>query len=131
MQEAGTRAIEADEQQRHADAVKLYKKALEIVSEGLALNVPSSGLSAKADNVASWKQQLSSWQTSIQERWGRHAELVVGSFSLLWSCPTGWLDSCCIQSIAGVTAASPQLCICLGSFHPTSFTCTRKHYCKH
>lgn len=67
-QEAGTRAIEADEQQRQADAVKLYKKALEIISEGLALNVPSSGLSAKVDNVANWKQQLGSWQSGIQER---------------------------------------------------------------
>lgn len=68
FQEAGTRAIEADEQQRHADAVKLYQKALEIISEGLSLQVPTSGLSAKIDNVANWKEQLDSWQSSIQER---------------------------------------------------------------
>ncbi|KAF6259907.1 hypothetical protein COO60DRAFT_945376 [Scenedesmus sp. NREL 46B-D3] len=32
------------------------------------LQVHSSGLSAKADNVASWKQQLSTWQGSITDR---------------------------------------------------------------
>lgn len=32
------------------------------------LQVPSSGLSARADNVANWKQQLRSWQEGIQER---------------------------------------------------------------
>jgi hypothetical protein len=34
----------------------------------LVLQVQSSGLSAKADNVASWKQQLRTWQGSIQDR---------------------------------------------------------------
>ncbi|WIA41878.1 hypothetical protein OEZ86_009202 [Tetradesmus obliquus] len=66
--EAGTRAIEADEQQRPADALRLYQTALQVIAEGLALQVQSSGLSAKVDNVASWKQQLSTWQGSIQDR---------------------------------------------------------------
>jgi hypothetical protein len=39
LQEAGTRAIEADEQQRHADAVKLYGTALEVIAEALSLQV--------------------------------------------------------------------------------------------
>jgi hypothetical protein len=68
MQEAGGRAIEADEQQRVPDALKLYHTALEIIQEGLVLQVPGSGLSAKADNVANWKQQLRSWQEGIQDR---------------------------------------------------------------
>lgn len=68
LQEAGSRAIEADEQQRVPDALRLYGTALEVIQEGLALQVPSSGLSAKADNVANWKQQLRSWQEGIQER---------------------------------------------------------------
>jgi hypothetical protein len=39
LQEAGTRAIEADEQQRSADALKLYRTALEVIAEALALQV--------------------------------------------------------------------------------------------
>lgn len=66
--EAGSRAIEADEQQQVPAALKLYGTALEIIREGLTLQVPSSGLSARADNVANWKQQLRSWQQGIQER---------------------------------------------------------------
>jgi hypothetical protein len=102
LQEAGTRAIHADEQQQHADAVRLYTTALEVIAEGLSLQVrtggmrgwgvaaaeaavcggptpercarrlsaqvPTSGLSAKADNVANWRQQLGSWQRSMQDR---------------------------------------------------------------
>jgi len=61
-------AIEADEQQRVPDALKLYGTALEVISEALALPVTSSGLSAKCDNVANWRQQLRSWQQGIQDR---------------------------------------------------------------
>lgn len=38
-QEAGSRAIEADEQQQVPSALKLYGTALEIIQEGLALQV--------------------------------------------------------------------------------------------
>lgn len=82
-QEAGTRAIEADEQQRQADAVKLYRTALQVIAEGLALNVPSTGLSAKADNIANWKQQLGTWQSSIQERYDAAAFLLTGQAAAL------------------------------------------------
>jgi hypothetical protein len=47
LQEAGSRAIEADEQQRHLDALKLYKKALEIINEGLNLQVYWCGSTLK------------------------------------------------------------------------------------
>lgn len=47
MQEAGSRAIEADEQQRHQDALKLYNKALEIIIEGLNLQVHWCGSTLK------------------------------------------------------------------------------------
>ncbi|KAF8058342.1 spast [Scenedesmus sp. PABB004] len=66
--EAGGRAIEADEQGRAGDALRLYSTALEIIAEGLALQVQSSGLSAKADNVASWRSQLAAWQGSMRDR---------------------------------------------------------------
>jgi hypothetical protein len=39
----------------------------------LLVQVPSSGLSAKADNVANWRQQLRSWQEGIQERCAHQA----------------------------------------------------------
>lgn len=42
-QEAGSRAIEADEQGRTPDALKLYQTALEIIAEGLALQVTVVG----------------------------------------------------------------------------------------
>jgi hypothetical protein len=38
-QEAATRAVEADEERRSADAARLYATALQIIGEGLALQV--------------------------------------------------------------------------------------------
>jgi hypothetical protein len=52
LQEAGTRAIEADEQQRSADALKLYRTALEVIAEALALQVCYFGVTVtNADSV--------------------------------------------------------------------------------
>uniref|UniRef100_A0A383W3F4 microtubule-severing ATPase n=1 Tax=Tetradesmus obliquus TaxID=3088 RepID=A0A383W3F4_TETOB len=94
--EAGTRAIEADEQQRPADALRLYQTALQVIAEGLALQVQSSGLSAKVDNVASWKQQLSTWQGSIQDRIQQLAATQQG-------------QSCAIPADARRIMAAPRL----------------------
>ena len=50
-------------------AAKLYAKGLEIVEEALQVEAPSSGLSARADSVALWREELGSWQANVLARY--------------------------------------------------------------
>lgn len=68
LQEAVERAYVIDKEGDVHRAIRLYRKGLEIIYEGLQLQVPSSGLSSRVDNVASWREQLNHWQLNVQDR---------------------------------------------------------------
>jgi hypothetical protein len=68
-QEAVERAVAADTAGQKERAVSIYRKALEIIYEGLKVPAPVSGLGPIADNVASWKQRLNGWQLNVIDRY--------------------------------------------------------------
>lgn len=66
--EAVERAYAADKAGDASRAIALYRTGLQIIEEGLKLNVPSSGLGFKADNASAWKLDLVTWQESVTDR---------------------------------------------------------------
>ncbi|GBF97655.1 spastin [Raphidocelis subcapitata] len=63
--EAVERAYAADTAGEAERALKLYSKGLEIIGEGLALQVPSL---ISADNASTWRAELASWQQGVSDR---------------------------------------------------------------
>lgn len=52
-----------------ADAIKLYRMGLNIVQEGLSLQVQSSGLGPGYSNVARWRDNMSTWKQLAGSRY--------------------------------------------------------------
>jgi hypothetical protein len=69
-QDAIERGHELDCAADTGGAVRCYRLGLQAALEGLRLQVPNSGLSAKADTVSLWKDQLNIWQQRLQARCG-------------------------------------------------------------
>jgi hypothetical protein len=73
------------------------------------LQVQSSGLSAKADNVASWKQQLSTWQGSIQDRCGLAPSISADASKQCWTAKNFcalWPATACAAICAWLSATA-------------------------
>ncbi len=67
-QDAFDRAYNRDVEGAQADAIKLYRMGLNIVYEGLSLQVQSSGLGAGYSNVAKWRDDMNTWQQHVLSR---------------------------------------------------------------
>ncbi|EIE22784.1 AAA-domain-containing protein [Coccomyxa subellipsoidea C-169] len=68
FQDAFDRAYNRDVEGAQADAIKLYRMGLNIVYEGLSLQVQSSGLGAGYSNVAKWRDDMNTWQQHVLSR---------------------------------------------------------------
>ncbi|BDA45630.1 Fidgetin-like protein 1 [Coccomyxa sp. Obi] len=66
--DAFDRAYNRDVEGAQADAIKLYRMGLNIVHEGLSLQVQSSGLGPGYSNVAKWRDDMSTWQEHVVRR---------------------------------------------------------------
>lgn len=74
MQEALERAIDKDTAGQPLEAAKLYRAGLSIIYEGLALDVPSSGLDSSASNVAKWRSEMNLWHQQVLDRYTAWAQ---------------------------------------------------------
>ena len=68
-QDALERAHAQDIRGSRAEAAKLYQMGYSILAEGLALHVPSSGLSPQHSNVAKWRIDMITWQEQVSARY--------------------------------------------------------------
>ncbi|EFN53758.1 hypothetical protein CHLNCDRAFT_36318 [Chlorella variabilis] len=66
--DAVERAYAKDVAGQHSAAVQLYRTALNILLEGLALAVPSMGLDASHSNTARWRSDMNQWQQGVLDR---------------------------------------------------------------
>ena len=67
-QDALERAVGLDEQGQRPEAAKVYRTTLNIIYEGLALDVPSPGLGPEHSNVARWRSEMNAWQQQVLDR---------------------------------------------------------------
>ncbi|KAK9829573.1 hypothetical protein WJX72_006559 [[Myrmecia] bisecta] len=62
------RAYSSDVGGAYAEAIKGYRMGLQIITEGLTVNVPTSGLGPAHSNVAKWRADMTAWQQHVIDR---------------------------------------------------------------
>ena len=67
-QEALERAYKHDVSGDRANAAKYYQIGINIIDEGLSLEVPLSGLGPAHSTTARWRHDMQLWQQSSRER---------------------------------------------------------------
>lgn len=68
LQEAIERAYAQDVAGQRGAAAQLYRTALDILREGLAVSVPTAGLDATHSSTARWRTDMSQWQQGVLDR---------------------------------------------------------------
>ena len=80
------RAYAADVEGQHPKAARLYKMALSVCAEGLALHTPSAGLGPQYSNSGRWAENMKAWQRAAQDRYALCPAAKLRSFVICTTC---------------------------------------------